>query len=724
MVRSRLPLLLILAIIAWLAPLQPIQASADSGCPRVVGIDFDASVPINQSGVPDSGIPWVPGGQQVKAVANLDTSACTPGGVVGPPPFFTVFLQSSNSSAASVPNSATGGNNTGPNTAQIPFVISTSVQSLPAMVTITATTTTSVGSSSAQVSLVVLASSPAYTVTDLGALPGQTTSWARGINNQGRVVGLSGGDGFITGHAFVWDSAHGMQDLGTLQGTSWNNFSTAEGINDTGVIVGTSGHGHPVTWQNGVIHDLGTLGDSGQGMAINSAGDIAGSYDVGAARYGFFAKAGQPMVDLGTIGGDTYASSINDLDSMVGISAPYPVVWNGGPPPASLGVAISDIQAANQGGDKPVPRINNAGEIVYAFVVRSGGAWSRLPSPPIAFPGNTGSAVSLLPLARGLNNAGDIVGILEGEATSGMVVKNGMPFDLNWLIDQSSGYVIREARAINDHGLIAATGFALSACCSAHALLLTPVAGDTTPPVIAPHLTPAPNTNGWNNSDVTVTWSVTDPESGIGSSTGCGPTTLTAETAGTTLTCSAVNGAGLGSTVSVTLRIDETPPVVTYSGNAGAYTVDQTVAITCSATDALSGIFSKVCHDINGPAYTFNIGTNTLTATATDLAGNVADASTSFTVSVTPSSLCTLTVQFIEQSSNYQLLVSMIGPAAAQALVQAMIAQCQHLDRIDTHPQQRPHLIAAYDRLLSRLAVDGWLSVSQAALLTELSTQL
>src|SRR5436309_3235466 len=35
---------------------------------------------------------------------------------------------------------------------------------------------------------------------------------------------------------------------------------------------------------------------------------------------------------------------------------------------------------------------------------------------------------------------------------------------------------------------------------------------DTTPPVIVPTVTPSPNVNGWNNSDVSVSWSVTDPE--------------------------------------------------------------------------------------------------------------------------------------------------------------------------------------------------------------------
>jgi CSLREA domain-containing protein len=92
------------------------------------------------------------------------------------------------------------------------------------------------------------------------------------------------------------------------------------------------------------------------------------------------------------------------------------------------------------------------------------------------------------------------------------------------------------------------------------------VPADVTPPVIVANVAPSPNANGWNNTDVTVTWNVSDPESGIASSSGCGATTLTSETAGTTLTCSATNGAGLSSSKSVTVKIDKTPPTVTYGG--------------------------------------------------------------------------------------------------------------------------------------------------------------
>ena len=83
---------------------------------------------------------------------------------------------------------------------------------------------------------------------------------------------------------------------------------------------------------------------------------------------------------------------------------------------------------------------------------------------------------------------------------------------------------------------------------------------DTTPPVIVPTITGTLGNNGWYTSDVTVSWNVSDPESGIASSTGSEPTTLTTDTPGTTLTCSATNGVGLTSSASVTIKIDKSAP--------------------------------------------------------------------------------------------------------------------------------------------------------------------
>src|SRR5215831_15213433 len=144
---------------------------------------------------------------------------------------------------------------------------------------------------------------------------------------------------------------------------------------------------------------------------------------------------------------------------------------------------------------------------------------------------------------------------------------------------------------------------------------------DTTPPVIVPTVTPSPNVNGWNHSAVSVSWNVTDPESGISSSTGCTDTSLTTETSGTVVTCSATNPAGLPATVSVTIKIDLTAPVITFAGrtpaNANGWN-STAVTLNWNCTDALSGVVSSSV----SVTLTADGANQSATGTCQDKAGN------------------------------------------------------------------------------------------------------
>jgi len=112
---------------------------------------------------------------------------------------------------------------------------------------------------------------------------------------------------------------------------------------------------------------------------------------------------------------------------------------------------------------------------------------------------------------------------------------------------------------------------------------------DTTPPVVVATRSSAPATTGWYESAVSVTWSIGDPESGIASSQGCEPVTIAEETRGTTLTCSATNGAGLPWTEAVSIRLDATAPVVACGAvDDGWHTGN--VTLPCTASDDTSGL--------------------------------------------------------------------------------------------------------------------------------------
>jgi len=157
-------------------------------------------------------------------------------------------------------------------------------------------------------------------------------------------------------------------------------------------------------------------------------------------------------------------------------------------------------------------------------------------------------------------------------------------------------------------------------------------AGDPTPPVIEAQLDGTLGTNGWYTSDVTVRWSVGDPQSPILTTGGCDETVITSDTGGTTLTCTASSDGGTSS-ASVTVKRDTAPPVLTVPSSL---TIDATspagaaATYTASATDALDTAPVVTCVPASGDV--LPIGISTVSCTATDAAGN--HASSSFTVTV------------------------------------------------------------------------------------------
>lgn len=109
---------------------------------------------------------------------------------------------------------------------------------------------------------------------------------------------------------------------------------------------------------------------------------------------------------------------------------------------------------------------------------------------------------------------------------------------------------------------------------------------------------------------------------------------------------------------------DTTPPAITFAGNQGTYALDDTVAITCSASD-WSGIASLTCTGGTGSAASFGPGTHTVTATATDNAGNSATATTTFTVTATIDGLSRLTAQLVTDHGILRSLQAKLDAAAA-----------------------------------------------------------
>jgi hypothetical protein len=146
---------------------------------------------------------------------------------------------------------------------------------------------------------------------------------------------------------------------------------------------------------------------------------------------------------------------------------------------------------------------------------------------------------------------------------------------------------------------------------------------------------------------VRVTFACEDALSGIELCTP--PVDRAVELDGGTVTGTAFDRAGnVASTPFGPIHIDKTAPLVTFSGNQASYGILDELAITCEAHDELSGLASSTCEDITGPAHQW-LGTTTRVATASDVAGNTASTSLTFTVQASFGDLCTLTQQFVDE---------------------------------------------------------------------------
>lgn len=242
---------------------------------------------------------------------------------------------------------------------------------------------------------------------------------------------------------------------------------------------------------------------------------------------------------------------------------------------------------------------------------------------------------------------------------------------------------------------------------------------DPTPPTVTPVLAGSLSPSGWYTSDVAVSWTVTDLESDVTATSGCEPSTVSADTAAASFSCGATSAGGTTTVATPSIRRDATVPTVTYAGNAGTYTVADTVAITCTAADELSGVASTTCADVTRPAYAFGPGTSSLSASATDVAGNVGTGSTSFTVTVTALDLCTLTKQFVQGSARYQAL----KPWQKTALDAHTAAACNALERMTARlgARQKAVFVKVYEQAVSVLVKQGWLTPAQATMLVALA---
>ncbi|PYX68877.1 MAG: hypothetical protein DMG72_22095, partial [Acidobacteria bacterium] len=192
-------------------------------------------------------------------------------------------------------------------------------------------------------------------LTDLGALPGGSSSVSNWINSRGWVAGTSQNGlidpltGFPETRAVLWKSS-GIINLGTLGGnesaaTTVNNRGQATGIasntiSDPLSIAGWGTQTRAFLWENGDMRDLGTLGGPDAfGQTMNDRGQVAGfSYTNSTpnpAIHPFLWDNGK-MFDLSLGGTFGVVDWLNNRGQAVGEStlagdlADHPFLWDQG----------------------------------------------------------------------------------------------------------------------------------------------------------------------------------------------------------------------------------------------------------------------------------------------------------------------------------------------------------------------------------------------------------
>ena len=308
-------------------------------------------------------------------------------------------------------------------------------------------------------------------MTDLGSLGGNETE-AEAINNSGQVVGDSTTSNGIN-HAFIWQNGK-MTDLGTLGGVNRSNspdpnYGDAAGataINSAGQVIGwsyvNSSTEHAFIWQNGKMTDLGTQSGFANSIAeaVNDSGQVVGSLTTNSgifpgAEHAFIWQNGH-MTDLGTLGGATSSVvAIDNAGQVIGNSTTntgvtHAFIWqNGHMTDLGLLPGFTNSVATAMNSSGQVVGNTSAGATRHAFI------WQNANMTDLGtLPGFTGS------VAAAINSSGEVVGYLTTGtgATDAFVWQNGKMIDLNTLLPANSGWILADARGINDSGQVSGWG--------------------------------------------------------------------------------------------------------------------------------------------------------------------------------------------------------------------------------------------------------------------------
>ena len=350
-------------------------------------------------------------------------------------------------------------------------------------------------------------------LTDLGSLPGSNGSAALGINENGVIVGASENGstdpatGFPEFDAVLWERGGRLVHLPNFGGSQ----SQATMINNQGLVAGVAANTIPdpyasglvsciplncgwtvttqqraVVWENGKIHDLGTLGgNDAVAYLVNEPGEVAGvSYTntipnitTGVpTQHAFLWQRGR-MLDIGSLGGTVSAvAALNNQGQVAGYSTLagdqifHSFLWTRGKLTdfVTLGGSIDLANGMNEAGTVVGDSTFAGDQLADGFAWRNG----TLTALGAVGTDNCSNAIAI-------NNGGQIVGESFdcGNGSDGRAAlwENGEAVDLNVLVDSHSDIHVQFGLNISDDGSILAGGFLLNG--DLHLVLLVPHGG-------------------------------------------------------------------------------------------------------------------------------------------------------------------------------------------------------------------------------------------------------
>ncbi len=325
--------------------------------------------------------------------------------------------------------------------------------------------------------LAVSMATPQYIIEDMGAVTGWNLSSGNAIASNG-LGGGSSSDGTVS-RATRWDPVNGMKGVDTLGGKTAFGF----GVNASNTLVGYS-RIDPNTFTNHAfralngnpVQDLGTLGgDFSEAHGINDKGVIVGnaSHSNNASSRAFVWKDGVGMVDIGTLNGsgNSNAQGINAGGQVTGSANASGNLKHAFRYTEGLGmVDLGTIQSSE---DLEGRGISGTGDVVGRYVVngttfrafyyKDGGGLTQL-----------NGLIDFDTRAFGVNDSGIAIGTSAIDSNGhykAVVWNGGTVMDLNPLIDKA-GWNLQSANGINDAGQIVGTGIIEGV---AHGYRLTPV---------------------------------------------------------------------------------------------------------------------------------------------------------------------------------------------------------------------------------------------------------